>query len=216
MLTFFIAGYETSAASMCWSWYHLANNPDVEARLHEELDAVLGGRPPTMDDLPKLEYTRKFIEEVMRITPSTWFTGRTTTQEVELWGARIPKGKILLISIPAVHNNPRVWPEPERFDPERFSPARSAGRPQCAYMPFSRGEHTCIGKFFAIQEVTIALATLAARFRAVIEPGGFSDELASGFSVSPRYGLTVKIVPRERVRRAAAWSGKVCEVKTSA
>jgi cytochrome P450 len=197
MLTFLIAGFESTASAMLWTFYHLATKPDIEARVHAELDAVLGDGPLTMDALPKLAYTRRVLDEVMRQTPSVWFMARTTIEDVELGGHRIPKGSHILLSPPTLHNNPRAWPNPERFDPDRFLPEAVAARPAAAYIPFGRGPHACIGSHFSLQEMLIMTATLCRRFRVTMAQDRFDPaDVRAGLSVYPRKGIQMRIERR--------------------
>lgn len=197
MLTFLIAGFESTSSALLWTFYHLATRPDVEARVHAELDAVLGDRPLAMDDLPRLDYTRRVLDEVMRQTPSVWFMARTTLDDLDLGGHRIPKGSNLLLSPPTLHNNPRVWPEPARFDPDRFLPDAVAARPAAAYIPFGRGPHACIGSHFSLQEMLIVTATLGRRFRVVMAQDDFDPtDVHAGLSVYPRNGIRMRIERR--------------------
>jgi cytochrome P450 len=200
MLTFLIAGFESTSSALLWTFYHLATNPAIEARVHAELDAVLGDRPLTMADLPRLDYTRRVLDEVMRQTPSVWFMARTTVEDIELGGVKIPRGSNLLLSPPTLHNNPRAWPEPHRFDPDRFLPEAVAARPAAAYIPFGRGPHACIGSHFSIQEMLIMTATLCRRFHVGMAERDFDpSDVSAGLSVYPRNGIRMRIE-----RRAAA------------
>ncbi len=203
MLTFLIAGFESTSSALLWTFYHLATRPDVEARVHAELDAVLGDRALTMDDLPRLDYTRRVLDEVMRQTPSVWFMARTTLDDLELGGHRIPKGSNLLLSPPTLHNNPRVWPEPSRFDPDRFLPDAVAARPAAAYIPFGRGPHACIGSHFSLQEMLIVTATLCRRFRVAMAQDDFDPtDVCAGLSVYPRNGIRMRIERRPALAAA--------------
>lgn len=199
MLTFFVAGYETTSSGLLWTFYHLAKHPEVEAQVHAELDAVLGDRPLTMDDYPKLSYTKRFIDEVQRITPSTWFFARSPIEDIDLCGTPVKKGSLLAISTPSLHQNPKVWPNPERFDPDRFLPEVAAKRSPNAYIPFGRGEHICIGKYFALQELVLVTAALARQYRVVMEQPDFElDDVNAGVSMYPRHGIKMRAVRRAR------------------
>jgi cytochrome P450 len=197
MLTFLIAGFESTSSALVWTFAQLAQHPDVRARVDAELDEVLGDRPLTLDDVPKLVYTRRVIDEVLRQTPSVWFMARTTIKDLDLGGVRIPEGRHLLLSIPTLHNNPAVWPEPARFDPDRFLPDAVAARSPNAYVPFGRGPHACIGAHFSVQELVITTAVLARQFRAVLAQDHFDrDDVRAGLSVYPRRGLQMRIERR--------------------
>jgi cytochrome P450 len=202
MLTFLIAGFESTSSALLWTFCALARHPGVETRVHQELDEVAGDRPLALEDLPKLEYTKRVIDEVMRQTPASWFVSRTTLQDVDLGGNRIPAGSNFLISIPTLHNNPNVWPEPARFDPDRFLPEAVARRSPNAYIPFGRGPHACIGVHFSLQELLVMTAVLARRFRVVLaDPRFDASDVRAGLSMFPRSALEARVVPRERVAR---------------
>jgi len=200
-LTLFTAGHETTSNALAWTWYLLARNPDVAARLRSELDQVLGGRTPGFDDLPRLAYTKMVIEEAMRLYPPAWATSRNATVDDEIGGYRIKKNAVVLMSPWVTHRRPDLWEEPERFDPERFTAERSAGRPRFAYFPFGGGPHLCIGSAFALTEATIVLAAVAQRWRLEtlddreVEP----EPLVT---LRPRGGLPM--LPRRVKGRAAA------------
>lgn len=164
LITFVIAGHETSAVALTWTFSLLGRNPAVEERLHAELDTVLSGRLPTLSDIPALVYTRQVIEEALRLYPTAWIFPRTCAQDEELSGYRIPRGSMILVCPYLTHRLECHWPEPERFLPERFSAESARTRPRHAYLPFSAGLHTCIGQHFSMQELILSLATLAQRF----------------------------------------------------
>jgi cytochrome P450 len=170
VVTLFLAGHETTAVSLCWTLTLLAQHPDVEARLRRELDQVLAGRTPTLEDLPRLEYTRRVRDESMRLYPPAWVTERKALGEDVLCGYRIPAGVTVGISQYATHRNPEFWENPQAFDPDRFSPERSASRHSYAYFPFGGGPRQCIGKNLALLETHLALAMLLQRFRFELEP----------------------------------------------
>lgn len=164
-LTLFLAGHETTANALAWTWHLLALNADAEARLHAELDAVLAGRPPTADDLPRLPYTRGVLAESMRLYPPAWTIGREPLEEFEAGGYRIRAGTVVLASPWITHRDPRWWTDAERFDPGRWTPEREAELPRFAYFPFGGGPRKCIGEGFAWTEGILVLATLAQRWR---------------------------------------------------
>lgn len=165
LISFVIAGHETSAVALSWTFSLLGRNPDVEQRLHAELDLVLAGRPPGLTDLPALPYTRMVLDEALRLYPTVWIFPRTSVKDESLGGFHIPRDSMILVCPYLTHRLERYWPEPERFQPERFLPEASRARPRHAYLPFGAGPHTCIGQHFAVQELVLALATLAQRFR---------------------------------------------------
>ena len=170
--TIFLAGHETTANALAWTWYLLAQNPEAEARLHAELDRALeGARAATAEDLPALPYTEMVVAETMRLYPPAWALGRLALEEHEVGGYLIPRGALVLVSQYVMHRDARFFPDPERFDPERFKPEAKAARPQFTYFPFGGGPRRCIGEGFAWTEAAVVLATLARRWRLRLRPG---------------------------------------------
>jgi cytochrome P450 len=164
-LTIFLAGHETTANALAWTWHLLAHHPDVEERLHQEIDAVLDGRPGSAEDVPRLPYTRWVLAESMRLYPPAWAVGRRAIEDVEIGGYTIPKGTVVLFSQYLLHRDARFFPDPNRFDPDRWLPERQKTRPKFAYFPFGGGTRICIGEPFAWMEGILVLATLAGRWR---------------------------------------------------
>jgi cytochrome P450 len=164
-LTLLLAGHETTANALAWTWDALARNPDAEARLHDELDAVLGDRDPEPADYPRLAFTRDVVAEAMRLRPPAWILGRRVIRPIELGEWAIAPGSVLLVSQLVTHRNPRFWKEPEAFRPERWSNGETAGLPRFAYFPFGGGNRICIGESFAWTEAVLVMATLARRVR---------------------------------------------------
>jgi len=169
-LTLFLAGHETTANALAWTWHLLALNPDAEARLHAELDAF-GDAPPRVDDLPRLPFTRAVLAESMRLYPPAWAIGREPLADFVAGGFRIRAGTVVLMSPWVTQRDPRWWPEPERFDPDRWTPENEARLPRYAYFPFGGGPRKCIGEGFAWTEGILVLATLARRWRLRHAPG---------------------------------------------
>jgi cytochrome P450 len=166
VITIFMAGHETTAVTMTWVWYLISQHPAEEAKLHEELDAVLAGRVPTVDDLPNLAYTRMVIEEAMRIyPPAPGISIRQAKEADEVSGFKVWPGLQILISPWILHRHRRLWDEPERFDPTRFSKEASDKRARFSYLPFGGGPRVCIGAALAMTEATLILAVLAQKFR---------------------------------------------------
>lgn len=196
LVIIFLAGHETTALAMTYVWYLLSQHPAVEAKLHAELDAVLGGRAPTHEDLGALPYTRMVIEESMRLyPPAPGLSGRVALKDDEIAGQRIPKGAMVLITPWVVHRHRKLWEAPERFDPERFSPERSQGRPRFAYMPFGGGPRVCIGAALAMTEAVLILATLAQRWRPRLVAGQ-DIVLQHRVTMRPRDGIKMILAPR--------------------
>ncbi len=196
VLTLFLAGFETVANALAWTWLLLGQNPDSEARFHAELDAVLGGRPPTFEDIPRLEYTAMVLSESMRLYPPAWAMGREVLQDVSIGPYRLRRGTMVFFSQYIVQRDPRWFPEPERFCPERFTAAAKAGRPRFAYFPFGGGGRQCIGESFAWMEAVLTLATIAQRWR-VRPVAGQKIELQPKITLRPKSGIQVTIAPRD-------------------
>jgi cytochrome P450 len=192
----FLAGHETTAVAMTFVWYLLAEHPEVEAKLHAEIDTVLGGRAPGHADLPSLPYARMVIEEAMRLyPPAPGITGRAALAEDELGGRRVRKGQQVAILPWVLHRHETLWDEPLRFDPERFTPERAAARPRFSYLPFGGGPRICIGAQLAMMEATLILATLGQRFRARLAPGP-EPLLQSRVTLRPEGGMKMVLESR--------------------
>ena len=203
LVTLFLAGHETTANSLNWTWVLLAEHPEVEARLHAELDSVLGGRLPTLADLPHLPYTEMVVKESMRLYPPAWGFSRVAVADAEINGYRITKGQTVGIMTYFTHHSPRLWDDPEAFRPERFSPENEPQIPRYAYLPFGGGPRVCIGNAFAMMEARLALATIAGRARLSLEPGQ-RVELDPLLTLIPKGGLPMKVTLREPVRETGA------------
>jgi pentalenene oxygenase len=171
VLTMLMAGTETSAATLVWVFHELAAHPEVERRLHAEVDAVLAGRPAGHEDLPRLDYTARVVRETLRLRPVGWLLTRMALVDTELGGQRVPAGSDVFFSPYAMHRDPTLYADPDRFDPDRWLQERAAGVPRHAYLPFGSGNRKCIGDTFALTELTVALATLAGRWRLRPVPG---------------------------------------------
>jgi cytochrome P450 len=195
VITIFMAGHETTAMAMTWTWYLLSQHPAVEAKLHAELNAVLGGRAPNHEDLAKLTYTRMVIEETMRIYPTVPAMEREALADDTLLGRHVPKGSTVMIIPWVLHRHLKHWPNPGRFDPERFSAEQSAARSRFTYLPFGGGRRICIGAAFSIAEATILLATLAQRFQLRLVPG-HPVEPQGLITLRARHGMKMLITPR--------------------
>jgi cytochrome P450 len=169
-LTLFLAGHETTATALAWTWYLLAQHLDAEAALHAELAHVLGDRLPTFDDLPRLRYTQQIFAESMRLYPPAWAIGRMAREPLELGGYTLPAKSIVLLSPYLMHRNPRFWPDPDRFDPARWADGDFYKR-DFTYFPFGGGPRICVGERFAWMEGALLLAVIAQRWRFRLEPG---------------------------------------------
>jgi cytochrome P450 len=195
VMTLLLAGHETTSSTLTWIWYLLAEHPEVEQRLHEEVDRVLGGQPATVDHLDKLPYTHCVIQETMRLYPAAFFLIRHTIADDEIGGYAVPANSVIFLMTHEVHRHPAIWEEPERFDPDRFTPERSAGRPRFAYFPFGGGPRICLGKSLAMMEAQLVLATVAQRYSLRVVPG-HPVEPQVLLTPHPRHGLPMTLHPR--------------------
>jgi cytochrome P450 len=193
-MTIFLAGHETTANALSWTWYLLSQHPEVEARFHREVDA-LGDRVPRPDDLPSLPYTRMILAESMRLYPPAWAVGRRAIKDFDAGGYTIPARSMVLMSQFIMHRDPRFHPEPERFDPERWRPEIAATRPKFSYFPFGGGTRVCIGEQFAWMEGILILATIAQRWKlryAGTSPPGLEPRI----TLRPEGSLQMKVERR--------------------
>ena len=197
VLTIFLAGYETVANALSWTWLLLGRNPEAESRLHAELDAVLAGRVPTLEDLPRLPYAEMVVAEAMRLYPPAWAMGRQATEDVEIGPYRVPRGTYFFFSQYIVHRDPKHFPEPLAFRPERHTPEAKALRPKFAYFPFGGGGRQCIGESFAWMEAVFVVATLAQRWSLkVIEDQQIA--IQPKITLRPKFGI--QVIPNSRPR----------------
>lgn len=201
-ITLFLAGHETTANTMAWTWWLLAQNPAVEAKLHDELHAVLGGRAPGLDDLPKLAYAGHVITEALRLYPAAWGLARLTTEEHEIAGYTVRKGMGVACSQWVVHRDPRWYDAPEEFRPERWGGDFAKRLPRFAYFPFGGGPRQCIGNTFALMEAALLLATIARKFRLRLVPGHAVTPFAS-LTLRPRHGIRVTLEARGATKASA-------------
>ena len=183
VMTILLASHETAAITLTWLWSLIARDAHVEAKLAEELERVLGGRPPTVADVPELRYTDMVVHEVLRVYPPAWFFPRMATREVDLAGYRVRRGTSVILSPWVVHRDPRWFTDPDRFQPERWADGLADRLPKYAYFPFGGGARLCIGAPFAMLELVLATAALAQRYR---------FELASDQIVAPRATFTLR------------------------
>ena len=196
VLGMIVGGHETSSRALAWIWYELDRHPDVRQQLFEELNSVLGDRPPTLECLPQLKYTKMVIDECLRLHPPFWFENRNVTEDVEIGGALLPKGSIVLFSRYTLHRHPDFWREPDKFDPTRQDPddlenARSA----YAQIPFGGGPRICLGINFAIMELVLLLATISQKFEVVVAKQN-KHAMAAKMTMFPKYGVQVMLKPR--------------------
>jgi cytochrome P450 len=203
VITLFLAGHETTALALSWTWWLLAQNPQAEAKLHEELDAVLAGRSPTLEDLPKLRYSDHVITESMRLYPPAWGMARLAIEDAEIGGYRIPKGSGVSLSQWVVHHDPRWFEAPQEFRPERWEGDLLKRLPRFAFFPFGGGPRQCIGNTFALMEAVLLLATIAQKFRLQLVPDQKVEPTAS-ITLRPRHGIQVTLEARQPARARAA------------
>ncbi len=195
-LTFFIAGYDTIATAMMWTWYLLSQHPEVEERLHAEVDAVLvTDGPATLDDVPHLRYTENVLAESMRLYPPTWRLVRRAIRDFPIGEHVIPARSLVVVCQYAMHRNAQYYPDPERFDPDRFSPEAKASRPRFSYFPFGGGPRHCMGEPFAMMEGVILLASLARRWRLRLVPG-HKVELRAEHLLRAKSGMLMQLEKR--------------------
>jgi len=196
ILTFFLAGHETIASALMWTWYLLAANPVVAEKLHTELETVLNGRLPEVTDLESLSYARMIFAESMRLYPPVWIIGRHALRDVTVNGYVIPKGSYVHVSPFLMHRDARYFSDPERFDPERWTPKAIAARPRFSYFPFGGGGSQCIGEGLAWTQALLTIATLARGWRMRLVPG-HRIELEPQVTLRSRYGMPMTLERRK-------------------
>jgi cytochrome P450 len=199
--TIFLAGHETVANALTWTFYLLSQNPKEETMLHKEVDSVLDDndhRVPTVKDIPKLEYTETVFAESMRLYPPAWAIGRQAINDCKIGDYVIPAGSSILMSQYLMHHDPRYFPEPERFDPERWNPQEKAKRPRFSYFPFGGGPRSCIGEPFAWMEGILVIATIARLCKMRIMPE-HPVILQPLVTLRPKYGMQMRLIDRKNM-----------------
>jgi cytochrome P450 len=194
-MTIFLAGHETTANALTWTWYLLSQHPEIEARFHAEVDEALKGALPTAEDFPRLRYTEMVLAEAIRLYPPAWVIGRRALCDHQIDGHKIPARSILLISPYVTHHDARFFPDPFRFDPERWTPEARESRPKFSYFPFGGGPRVCIGESFAWMEGALVLATIAQRFRMRLAPG-HPVEMRPLVTLRPKHGMRMILESR--------------------
>lgn len=192
VMTIFLAGHETTANALVWTWYLLSQNPQVEEKLHEELDRVLGGRLPAFADVAQLKYTEMVLAESMRLYPPAWAVGRLAMAETEIAGYIVPAKALVLMSQYVMHRDPRYFSDPLRFDPERWTAAAGESRPQFSYFPFGGGPRRCIGEGFAWMEGVLLIAALAQQWRMRLVPN-HPVALKPVITLRPKHGMRMTV-----------------------
>jgi cytochrome P450 len=195
VITIFLAGYETVANALSWTWYLLSENPGCESRFHDEVDAVTNGRIPAFEDLPRLRYTENVMAESLRLYPPAWAMGRYARNDFALGDYFLPARTTVLVSQFITQRDPRYFPDPLRFDPDRFTAEGKAQRVKFTYFPFGAGTRQCIGESFAWMEGVLILATLAQKWKLRLMPG-HRVEPQPLITLRPKYGMMMKIEPR--------------------
>jgi cytochrome P450 len=195
VMTLFLAGHETTALALSWSWYLLATHRHAEQKFHAELDEVLGGRAPDVSDLPNLKYTEMIAKEAMRLYPPAYAVGREAMEDTEIGGYRVPRGTQLFAFQWVTHRDPRFFERPNEFEPERWASEAIQRLPKYAYFPFGGGPRQCIGNYFAMMEVVLLMATIGQRFRFSLAEG-FQMEVLPVLSLRPKNGIKVKLFHR--------------------
>ncbi len=196
-ITIFLTGHETTAAALTWTFYLLSRHPDVEARLHTEIDKVLGGHLPTIANLAHLSYTEMVLSESMRLYPPAWGIQRMALNDCEIGGYQVPKGAQVLMSQYVIQRDARYFPDPLRFDPERWTQQARDARPQFSYFPFGGGTRRCIGEGFAWMEGLLLLATLAQKWKMSLAPK-HAVALQPVMSLRPKYGMRMTLKKRRQ------------------
>ena len=195
VLTLVVAGHETTASGLNWTWYLLSQHPDAEARLHAELDAAPDEPAPSLAQMEQLAYTQQVVNEALRLYPPGWLLSRRTVQPDVLSGFDIPAGANVLLPLYLLHRHPRYWKDPDTFFPERFAPDHDAERPRFAYMPFAAGPRHCIGETFALFEMLMHLHRIARHFRLIHIPDK-PIELEAQINLRTRYPLHMRLERR--------------------
>ena len=195
VITIFLAGYETVANALSWTWYLLSQNQDCETKFHEEVDSVLAGSSPTFEDVSRLRYTENVLAESLRLYPPAWAMGRYARNDFALGEFFLPARTTVLISQFITHRDPRFFQDPLRFDPDRFSAEAKARRAKFTYFPFGAGARQCIGESFAWMEGVLVLATLAQKWKLRLVPG-HPVEPQPLITLRPKYGMRMLVEQR--------------------
>jgi cytochrome P450 len=196
IITLINAGHETTATTLAWTWYLLGTHPDIMANLLDEVQTVLQGDDLTFDKLPQLAYTRRVLDESLRLCPpGLGLAPRVAVADDEIQGYFIPKGSIFIIASYFISRHPDFWDNPDRFDPDRFLPEQVKQRPKFAYLPFGAGAHTCIGKNLALMESTLILAAISQRFHIELVANQ-PIEIDPRFTLRPKHGIKVTVRQR--------------------
>jgi len=194
-MTLFLAGHETTALTLSWAWYLMAQHPQAEQKLWAELEAVLAARTPNVDDWPNLKFTEMIVLESMRLYPPAYVIGREATADCAIGGYAVPRGTTLLMPQWVVQRDSRFFDEPEKFKPQRWGEEKIKALPKFAYFPFGGGPRVCIGQQFAMMEMVLILATMAQKFHFRLQPGATVTAIPT-FTLRPVPGIPGLIEPR--------------------
>ncbi len=195
VMTFFLAGHETTALALSWTFYLLSRNPEAVSKLHQELAESLEGRAPQFSDLPRLVWTDAIVKEVLRLYPPAWAMGRLVVDTFEIGGYQVPKGSLVVSSQYVMQRSSRYFREPDRFDPARWTTGETQSLPRFVYFPFSGGPRQCIGNNFASMEAVLLLATIAQRFEVRFDPAADIVPV-TGFTLRPRGAMSARVIER--------------------
>jgi Cytochrome P450 len=190
-MTLFLAGHETTANALAWTWYLLSQNPDALGAMHRELDGVLGDRLPVPADYVRLPYTEMVVAESMRMFPPAWAVSRLAIEDAMVGEWLVPRGAVVVASPAVTHRDKRWWPDPDRFDPLRFTAEEKAARPKLSYFPFGAGPRICIGEGFAWMEAVLIVATLAQRWR--MELVSHDVQAQASITLRPKGGIRMRL-----------------------
>ncbi len=205
-MTIFLAGHETTANALTWTWYLLSQHPDIEARMHAEIDSVLKGNLPTAEDVARLRYTEMVFAEAMRLYPPAWLIGRRALNDYPIDKYTIPARSIILMSPYVMQHDARYYPEPEKFDPERWKPGAREARPKFSYFPFGGGPRVCIGEPFAWMEGVLLIATIAQKWKMRLAAGQ-QIAMQPMITLRPKFGMRMQMERREDALSHAALPG---------
>jgi cytochrome P450 len=194
-LTIFLAGHETTANLLTWTWYLLSQHPEVESRLHAELGEVLGGRTPSIEDIPRLPFTEKVIYEALRMYPPAWAISRMVVKDWSIGGYDIPVGSIIIVSPYVMHRREEFFPEPDRFHPDRWTPELRDSLPRFAFFPFGGGVRICIGERFAWMEAILILAAIAQKWKLRLDPAQ-QVAMQPQITLRTKHGMRMQVVGR--------------------
>jgi cytochrome P450 len=196
-MTLFLSGHKTTALALSWTWYLLAQHPGAMVELETELQAVLGGRAPTVADLPRLRYTERVVMESLRLYPPAYALGRKAIHDCEIGGYHVPAGTAVLLVQWLLHRDPRYFDNPNKFQPNRWADELAQRLPKYAYFPFGMGPRLCIGETFAMMIAVLTVATIAQKFRVVLAPG-YAVTLWPAVTLRPRHGIKVVLKAKRR------------------